>query len=88
MLQTNVKEHILLGKEVNPELEKKLLAGNTFDTLKNPYLEESEWGWTIDSVGLRITMNELYGCYQHRMDYKKKSFDRHRETIIKNKVLI
>lgn len=48
-----------------PEEEKKLLTGNAFDTLKNPYLEESEWGWTIDSVGLRITMNELYDRYQH-----------------------
>ena len=32
--------------------------------MKNPYLKESEWGWTIDPVGLRITMNELYDRYQ------------------------
>lgn len=65
-----------------------MLQTNVKEHILHPYLEESEWGWTIDSVGLRITMNELYGRYQHRMDYKKKSFDRHRETIIKNKVLI
>ncbi len=46
------------------ELMKKATAGNAFATLKNPYLRESEWGWTIDPVGLRITMNELYDRYQ------------------------
>lgn len=46
------------------ELMKRATAGNAFATLKNPYLKESEWGWTIDPVGLRITMNELYDRYQ------------------------
>ncbi|MBR1742391.1 MAG: family 1 glycosylhydrolase, partial [Lachnospiraceae bacterium] len=46
------------------ELMKKATAGNAFATLKNPYLQESEWGWAIDPVGLRITMNELYDRYQ------------------------
>lgn len=38
--------------------------GNVFATLKNPYLQASEWGWQIDPVGLRITMNALYDRYQ------------------------
>lgn len=38
--------------------------GNVFKSLKNPYLERSEWGWQIDPLGLRITMNELYDRYQ------------------------
>ena len=33
-------------------------------TLNNPYLEASEWGWQIDPLGFRITMNELYDRYQ------------------------
>ena len=28
--------------------------------LKNPYLTESEWGWTIDPVGLRVAVGEIY----------------------------
>ncbi|MBR3349920.1 MAG: glycoside hydrolase family 1 protein [Solobacterium sp.] len=32
--------------------------------LKNPYLEESEWGWTIDPDCLRLTLNELYDRYR------------------------
>ena len=38
--------------------------GNMFMHVKNPYLKESEWGWGIDPLGLRITMNLLYDRYQ------------------------
>ena len=37
---------------------------NIFDSLKNPYLKASEWGWQIDAKGLRITMRELYDRYE------------------------
>ena len=39
-------------------------AGNIFASAKNPYLKESEWGWQIDPLGLRITMNDIYDRYQ------------------------
>ncbi len=39
-------------------------AGNIFESIKNPYLEASEWGWQIDPLGLRITMNTIYDRYQ------------------------
>jgi len=38
--------------------------GNVTGSLKNPYLEASEWGWQIDPLGFRITMNEMYDRYQ------------------------
>ncbi|MGI6109458.1 MAG: 6-phospho-beta-glucosidase [Eubacteriaceae bacterium] len=38
--------------------------GNVIQSLKNPYLESSEWGWQIDPLGLRITLNSLYDRYQ------------------------
>lgn len=38
--------------------------GNVIRSVKNPYLSTSEWGWTIDPLGLRITMNQLYDRYQ------------------------
>ncbi|WP_288394071.1 6-phospho-beta-glucosidase [uncultured Vagococcus sp.] len=44
--------------------EENKTDGNAFDSIKNPYLESSEWGWQIDPLGLRITMNELYDRYQ------------------------
>ena len=39
-------------------------GGNVIKSLKNPYLQASEWGWQIDPLGLRITMNSLYDRYQ------------------------
>ncbi len=30
----------------------------------NPYLKASEWGWTIDPMGLRWVLNKLYDRYQ------------------------
>ena len=38
--------------------------GNMMKGVKNPYLEASQWGWQIDPLGLRITMNDLYDRYQ------------------------
>lgn len=39
-------------------------GGNVFASAKNPYLTCSEWGWPIDPMGLRITLNDLYDRYQ------------------------
>ncbi len=38
--------------------------GNFTSGAKNPYLEYSQWGWSIDGQGLRYFLNELYGRYQ------------------------
>lgn len=38
--------------------------GNAFKGTKNPYLPSSQWGWQIDPLGLRTTMNTLYDRYQ------------------------
>ena len=32
--------------------------------VKNPFLKASDWGWEIDPVGLRISLNRLYSRYQ------------------------
>jgi 6-phospho-beta-glucosidase len=39
-------------------------AANIVKSLNNPYIESSEWGWGIDPLGLRITMNMMYDRYQ------------------------
>lgn len=46
------------------ELLKQLREGNAAASLKNPYLTESEWGWQIDPLGFRITINSIYDRYQ------------------------
>lgn len=40
-------------------------AGGNFSMgPKNPYLEYSNWGWSIDPDGLRFFLNEVYDRYQ------------------------
>lgn len=39
-------------------------TGNIMSAVKNPYLEESQWGWQIDPKGLRYILNQLYDRYQ------------------------
>lgn len=39
-------------------------TGNVVKSVKNPYVEVSKWGWAIDPLGLRITMNQVYDRYQ------------------------
>ncbi|CAH0537035.1 6-phospho-beta-glucosidase [Vibrio marisflavi] len=39
-------------------------AANVVKSIKNPHLPASDWGWVIDPIGLRITMNTLYDRYQ------------------------
>lgn len=38
--------------------------GNLLDGGQNPYLEQTEWGWQIDPIGLRISLNRIYDRYQ------------------------
>ncbi|WP_386689564.1 glycoside hydrolase family 1 protein [Lonepinella sp. MS14437] len=40
------------------------IGGNLLHGVKNPYLKASDWGWQIDPVGLRITLNDMYDRYQ------------------------
>ena len=42
-------------------------GGNLVSGNKNPYLQASEWGWQIDPVGLRITLNHFYDRYRMPM---------------------
>ena len=44
--------------------EKNARQGNALKSVKNPHLASSEWGWQIDPLGLRITINSLYDRYQ------------------------
>lgn len=43
---------------------KELSEGNLMKFGKNPFLEANQWGWQIDSVGIRIMMNQLFDRYQ------------------------
>jgi len=44
--------------EEHEESESNMTRG-----LSNPYLKKSEWGWTVDPVGLRVNLNQIYDRY-------------------------
>lgn len=41
-----------------------VVNGGLSNSVDNPYIETSDWGWAIDPEGLRYTMNRLYDRYQ------------------------
>ena len=38
--------------------------GGLANSVDNPYIQQSDWGWAIDPTGLRYTLNILYDRYQ------------------------
>lgn len=56
-----------MSNVVNSQVEKDLsarIAASSPYTVSNPYLKTTEWGWTIDPVGLRYALNVLYERYE------------------------
>lgn len=49
-------------------------AGNLVVTTKNKYLKSSDWGWQIDPVGLRTTLNKVYDRYQRPVIISENGF--------------
>lgn len=39
-------------------------SDHPYDLDKNPYLDESEWGWEIDPIGIRNALNNYYDRYK------------------------
>lgn len=48
----------------DPSLAGTAHGNMSFGGVKNPYLKESAWGWSIDPLGLRNALNELWEKYQ------------------------
>ena len=42
--------------------------------VENPYIESSDWGWAIDPVGLRYTLNRFYDRYELPMFIVENGF--------------
>ncbi|MFP7494371.1 6-phospho-beta-glucosidase BglA [Terribacillus saccharophilus] len=38
--------------------------GGLAQSVENPYIKASDWGWSIDPTGLRYTLNRFYDRYQ------------------------
>ena len=49
---------------VDVDQKEEIGEGNLFASAKNPYLKCSDWGWSIDPLGFRITLNQVYDRYR------------------------
>ena len=45
-------------------VDDNVVNGGLPNSVDNPYIKKSDWGWAIDPVGLRYTLNALYNRYQ------------------------
>ena len=54
--------YMTLTDSAHPEKYDKS-DGNVFSGLRNPYLKYSKFGWSVDPVGLRYSLNWLYDRY-------------------------
>ncbi|MDZ5472903.1 glycoside hydrolase family 1 protein [Bacillus sp. 31A1R] len=50
--------------EKKDKSSEQVSEGNIVGGVKNPFLARSDWGWEIDPIGLRISLNQLYDRYQ------------------------
>ena len=48
---------------ISSEEDKKEPIGAFIRNLENPYLTKTDWGWNIDPIGLRITLNDMTDRY-------------------------
>lgn len=57
-----------MSTTVNSEKEVEQITNNTngglAQSVENPYIKASDWGWSIDPTGLRYTLNRFYDRYQ------------------------
>ena len=61
----------------------KVSSGGIIKTVDNPYLKSTKWGWAIDPLGLRISLNRLYDRYHLPLmivEYGYGAYDRVDET--------
>ncbi|MCZ0717596.1 6-phospho-beta-glucosidase [Aerococcus kribbianus] len=49
---------------VGDDSNEETVESNLFQTPDNPYLEKTEWGWPVDPLGFRTTINSIYDRYQ------------------------
>ena len=52
--------------------------------IKNPYLKESDWGWAIDPIGLKVALMELWERYQKPIFVVENSLGTQDELVEEN----
>lgn len=69
LIQENTVDYIgfsyyMSRTEKKVKTAEEAAQGNILSGVRNPFLKASDWGWEIDPMGLRISLNELYDRYR------------------------
>ena len=64
ILREGIVDFISISYYMSWTTAPEVSEGNMSDGGVNPYLDQSEWGWQIDPIGLRISLNRLYQRYE------------------------
>ena len=54
----------VVKSDAGEDVDKDDVTGGLKNSVPNPFVKASDWGWQIDPVGLRYSLNILYGRYQ------------------------
>ena len=54
----------VVKSDVNNDNTGDVVNGALSNSVENPYIQSSDWGWSIDPVGLRYTLNRFYDRYE------------------------
>lgn len=66
---SNAVSSYQLGK-----LDPNDVSGGVDGSIANPFVQASDWGWQIDPIGLRYSLNIIYGRYQKPMFIVENGF--------------
>ena len=63
-----------VSSDAEQTVDKDNVSGGERGYIKNPFVEASDWGWQIDPIGLRYTLNIIYGRYNIPMFIVENGF--------------
>ncbi len=85
ILKNNVVDYISLSyytsRCISTDRESPASEANVLSSTINPFLDTSDWGWGIDPLGLRITLNRLHDRYQKPLFVVENGFGAKDEIV-------
>lgn len=72
--------YMTLTDSAHPEQYEKS-AGNVFSGIANPYLKYSPFGWSVDPLGLRYSLNWLYDRYDKPLFIVENGYGDYDEVV-------
>ncbi|WP_138418160.1 glycoside hydrolase family 1 protein [Aquibacillus sediminis] len=64
LLKENTVDYLSISYYQSHTVQASNEEGSDAGLTRNPYLEATEWGWTIDPIGFRIALKDMYSRYR------------------------